>query len=182
MKRSWICSAYSSTRASCWIHGWCVPDFWVHFWATGAELMYSGYHSDTMVNNLFAYAPDGKVIFCAINFPGSWHDGSIMADFLPYIHKKIGTYKMCVDQGLPRTGDAVDVLVGPISCTQAYWLAPNLGPYLLCLSNVYVSLCQASDCIGFCSPAQRQWLHRQSSGCSPRVNLKIVLSSLLSRG
>jgi hypothetical protein len=33
--------------------------------------MCSGYHSDTMVNNLFAYAPDGKVIFCTINFPGS---------------------------------------------------------------------------------------------------------------
>ena len=99
--------------------------------------MYSGYHSDTMVNNLFAYAPDGKVIFCAINFPGSWHYG--------YIRKKIGTYKMCVDQGLPRTGDAVDVLVGPISCSQAYQLAPNFYPYLLCLSNIYVSLCQASE-------------------------------------
>ncbi len=73
-----------------------------------------------MVNNLFAYAPDGKVIFRAINFPGSWHDGSIMANVLPYICKKIGTYKMCADQGLPRTGDAVDVLVGPISRTQAY--------------------------------------------------------------
>ena len=45
--------------------------------------MYSGYHSDTMVNNLFAYAPDGKVIFHAINFPGSWHDGSITANVLP---------------------------------------------------------------------------------------------------
>jgi hypothetical protein len=73
-----------------------------------------------MVNNLFAYAPDGKVISCTIKFPGSWHDSSITANVLPYIRKKIGTYKMCVDQGLPRTGDAVDVLVGPISHTQAY--------------------------------------------------------------
>jgi hypothetical protein len=31
--------------------------------------MYSGYHSDTMVNNIFAYGPDGKVFLCAINFP-----------------------------------------------------------------------------------------------------------------
>jgi hypothetical protein len=37
--------------------------------------MYSGYDSDTKVNNLFAYAPYGKVIFCAINLPGSWHYG-----------------------------------------------------------------------------------------------------------
>ncbi len=34
--------------------------------------MYSGYHSDTMVNNIFAYGPDGKVFLCAINFPGRW--------------------------------------------------------------------------------------------------------------
>ncbi len=47
--------------------------------------MYNGYHSDTMVNNVFAYDPDGKVFLCAINFPGSWHDGSIMANILPYI-------------------------------------------------------------------------------------------------
>ena len=82
--------------------------------------MYSGYHSDTMVNNLLAYAPDGKVIFCAINFPGSWHDGSITANVLPYICTKIGSYKIVVDQGLPRTGNAIDVLVGPISHAQAY--------------------------------------------------------------
>ncbi len=25
--------------------------------------MYNGYHSDTMVNNIFAYGPDGKVFF-----------------------------------------------------------------------------------------------------------------------
>jgi hypothetical protein len=47
--------------------------------------MYSGYHSNTMVNNLFAYAPDGKVIFCTINCPCSWHNGSITANILPHI-------------------------------------------------------------------------------------------------
>jgi len=124
--------------------------------------MYSGYHSDTMVNNLLAYAPDGKVIFCAINFPGSWHDGSITANVLPYIRKKIGTYKMCVDQGLPRTGDAIDVLVGPISRAQAYRLAPNLRPYLLRLSNVYVSLRQASE-----------WGMRGLQGTFPRCKKRL---------
>jgi hypothetical protein len=47
--------------------------------------MYNGYHSDTMVNNVVAYGPDGKVFLCAINFPGSWHDGSITANLLPSI-------------------------------------------------------------------------------------------------
>jgi hypothetical protein len=111
----------------------------------GQNSMYSGYHGDTMVNNLFAYGPDGRVIFCVINFPGSWHDGSITANILPYIHKKIGTYKICVDQGLPRNSDALDILVGPIRRAQAYRLAPNLWPYLLSQSNVYISLRQASE-------------------------------------
>ena len=32
---------------------------------------YCGYDCDTMVNNVFAYGPDGKVFFAAINlFPG----------------------------------------------------------------------------------------------------------------
>jgi hypothetical protein len=63
--------------------------------------MYSGYHSDTMVNNIFVYGPNGKVFLCTINFPGSWHDGSITSNILPYIHNNIGMYKMCIDQGFP---------------------------------------------------------------------------------
>ena len=81
--------------------------------------MYNGYHNDTMVNNIIAYGPDGKVFLCAVNFPGSWHDGSITADILPYIRKMIGSYKMCVNQGFPRSGDAALILVGPIRHRQA---------------------------------------------------------------
>jgi hypothetical protein len=35
---------------------------------------YCGCDCNTMVNNVFAYGPgpNGKVFFCAINFPGSW--------------------------------------------------------------------------------------------------------------
>jgi hypothetical protein len=72
--------------------------------------MYDGYHSNTMVNNLIAYGPDGKVFLCAVNFPGNWHDGSITANILPYICERIGSYKMCVDQGFPRSGDAALIL------------------------------------------------------------------------
>lgn len=32
---------------------------------------YNGYHHDTTVNNVFAFAPTGKVIFACINFPGT---------------------------------------------------------------------------------------------------------------
>jgi hypothetical protein len=81
--------------------------------------MYNGYHSETMVKNIIAYGPDGKVFLATINFPGSLHDGSITANILPYIRERIGNYKMCVDQGFPRSGDASFILVGPISCRQA---------------------------------------------------------------
>ena len=42
---------------------------------------YCGYGCDTTVNNVFAFGPDGKVFFAAINFPGSWTDGALTARF-----------------------------------------------------------------------------------------------------
>ena len=106
---------------------------------------YNGYHRDTMVNNMFAYGHDGKVFLAAINFPGSWHDGSITTNLLPFITGKIQGYKICVDQGFPRSGDACQILVGPYSKRSACRLAPNLRPYLLRMSATYTSLRQASE-------------------------------------
>ncbi len=40
---------------------------------------YCVYDCDTMVSNVFAYGPDGKVFFDTVNFPGSWADGSLTA-------------------------------------------------------------------------------------------------------
>jgi hypothetical protein len=70
-----------------------------------------GYRCDTTVINVFAYGPDGKVFFCAINYPGSWAAGSLTAHFLHHLKPKIGSYKICNDQGFPRSGDAYGVLV-----------------------------------------------------------------------
>ena len=64
--------------------------------------MYNGYHSDTMVNNVFAYGINGKVYLCGLNFPRSSHDGSITANLLPIIIEKIGSFKICVHQVFPR--------------------------------------------------------------------------------
>ena len=33
------------------------------------NVLYCGYDCDTMVNNMFAYGPDGKVFFCSGTFP-----------------------------------------------------------------------------------------------------------------
>ena len=77
--------------------------------------MYCGYDCNTMINNVFAYGQNGKAYLSALNFPGSWADGSLTKCFLPHIIKHIGEFKICVDQGFPRSGDAYEVLVGPVS-------------------------------------------------------------------
>jgi hypothetical protein len=76
---------------------------------------YCGYDCDTMVNNVFAYGPDGKDFFAAVNFPGSWADGTLTARFLHALKNKIGEYKICVDQGFPRSGEAYGTLIGPVT-------------------------------------------------------------------
>ncbi len=76
---------------------------------------YCGYNCNTMVNNVFAFGPDGKVFFAAANFPGSWADGSLTAWFFHQIKRRIGHFKICVDQGFPKGGDASGMFVGPCS-------------------------------------------------------------------
>jgi hypothetical protein len=93
--------------------------------------MYCGYSCDTMVNNVFAYGPDGKVFLCALNFPGSWTDGKLAADFIQSIKRRIGRYKIVVDQGFPCQGEAHGVLVGPISKRSARCLHRDVQDYLL---------------------------------------------------
>ncbi len=60
--------------------------------------MYCGYDCDTMVNNVFAYGPDGKVFFAAINFPGSWADGSLTARFLNQMKRRT---RVSLEVGMP---------------------------------------------------------------------------------
>ena len=83
--------------------------------AIDQNAMYCGYDCDTMVNNIFAYGPDGKVFFVAINFPGSWADGSLTAHFMHQMTRRMHSYKICVDQGFPQSRDAYDTFVGPIT-------------------------------------------------------------------
>ena len=54
-------------------------------------------------------------------------------------------FKICVDQGFPRNGDDLDVLVGPLSKRSAHALSPILCGYIIRLLNSYFSLCQASE-------------------------------------
>ncbi len=40
---------------------------------------YCSYDWDTMINNVLVFGPNGKVFFCAINYPGSWANGTLTA-------------------------------------------------------------------------------------------------------
>jgi hypothetical protein len=106
---------------------------------------YCGYDCDTMVNNVFAYGPDSKEFFAAVNFPGCWADGVLTARFLHAIKKRIGEFKICVDQGFPQSGDAYGMLVGPITKRAARRLHRDVREYLLQISNMHTSLRQASE-------------------------------------
>ena len=86
-----------------------------------------------------------KVFFCAINYPESWSDGNLTARFFRHIKERIGDYKICVDQGFPRSGDATGILVGPIPERSARHLHSAVRDNMIRLSNVYTSLRQASE-------------------------------------
>jgi len=138
---------------------------------------YCGYDCDTMVNNVFIFGPDGKIFFCAINYPGSWADGTLTARFFSHIKQRIGRHKICVDQGFPRSGEASGILVGPIPERSVRRLHPALHDNLLRLSNVYTSLRQASE-----------WGMRGMQGTFPRckkrlpsdrVKLRLVIESIV---
>ena len=106
---------------------------------------YNGYSHDTSCNNVFAFSPEGKVMYCAYNYPGSWHDSTVAQQLINVVINKIGTYALCVDQGFPRSGDLLDRFVGPMSKKMKKKLAPALAEYLLPLHEKYISLRQASE-------------------------------------
>ena len=123
---------------------------------------YCGIDCDTMVNNVLIFCPDGKVFFCAIIYPGSWADGTLTSRFFNHIQKRIGDYKICVDQGFPRSGDAHDILVGPIPERSARRLHCSVCDNLIRMSNVYTSLRQASE-----------WGMRGLQGSFPRCKKRL---------
>jgi hypothetical protein len=123
---------------------------------------YCSYNCDTMVNNALVFGPDGKVLFCAINYPGSWSDGTLTTRFFSHIKERIGDYKICVDQGFPRSGDATGILVGPIPERSARRLHPLVRDNLIRMSNVYTSLWQASE-----------WGMRGLQGTFPRCKKRL---------
>lgn len=106
---------------------------------------YNGYHCDTMINNVFFFAPTGKIDYACYNCPGSWHDSTVSLPLKATVLRKLGQYKICVDQGFPRGGELYDKFVGPLSFRQRQALDPTCKRNILIRNAKYVSLRQASE-------------------------------------
>ena len=72
---------------------------------------YNGYHHDTHCNNVFLFVPTGKLAFACYNFPGSWYDTLVSAALINKVIESIGPFKVSVDQGFPRSGLFIWVMV-----------------------------------------------------------------------
>jgi hypothetical protein len=116
-----------------------------------------------MVNNVFTF---GKIFAACINFPGSWHDSSVVAELVASLKERLNGRKMCVDQGFPRSGLDFDVLVGPYSTKTIRQLSPLLLSFLLAQAAVYTSLRQASE-----------WGMRALQGTFPRLKVRLPSNS-----
>lgn len=127
---------------------------------------YNGYHGDTMVNNVFLFSPEGLIIYAVFNAPGSWHDSHVAQPLVSVALKKLGFFKICVDQGFKRGGELFDKFVGPISQKRRRGLSPILREQLLELHNKYVSLRQSSE-----------WGMRALQGTFTRLKARLTSNS-----
>lgn len=106
---------------------------------------YNGYRHDTVCNNVLAFGPDGKIFFAAINYPGSWHDSTVSAGLARWAIEKMDGFKLCVDQGFPRSGALKGKFVGPLTQSQRNRLPAAERDEKILESARYVSLRQASE-------------------------------------
>ena len=117
----------------------CCPDI------DEQNAFYNGYYGDTMVNNIILFSPKGKIIYTAFNCPGSWHDSTVAEPLKDLVVDMDLSYKICVDQGFPRSGIFQDKFVGPLSRKARRRLSPVLRKAVLVMHNKYVSLRQSSE-------------------------------------
>ncbi len=106
---------------------------------------YCSYDCNTIVNNLLLFGPDGKVCFLPLIILGVGPMEHSLPIFFGHITKRIGDYKICMDQRFPWAGDATCILVGPIPERSDRQLHSSVRDHLIQLSNIYTSLWQASE-------------------------------------
>ena len=109
-------------------------------------LAYNFLSGTTNCNNILTFSPTGKVIHCVLNAPGSWHDSQACIPLIRLCLATIaGFFALCVDQGFPRSGELLDVFLGPMSKKTRRALAPLLREALVRRCHALISLRQASE-------------------------------------
>ncbi len=74
-----------------------------------------------------------------------WAVSSLMARFLHHLKSMIGSYKICIDQGFPRSGDACDILCWPYNKKGSKVSSPQyIRDYYLWIIIIHTLLHQAS--------------------------------------
>jgi hypothetical protein len=53
---------------------------------------YNGYLCACYVSNVLVFAPNGKIIFAAINQPNSWHDSQVARNYMISLGMKLQVY------------------------------------------------------------------------------------------
>ena len=66
------------------VDGLALPTQWCSSIEEAQGAYFNGYHHDTTVNNVLAFAPTGKVMWAAVNFPGSWHDSTVCQELIAW--------------------------------------------------------------------------------------------------
>lgn len=107
------------------------------------SLFFNDYDGDTVINNVFCFSPEGKVIFAAVNFPGSWHDSQVAIDLAQLILET--EFAIAVDQGFPRSGLMYGRFVGPMSRRQRSNISPIVQDCVEEEHALYISLRQAAE-------------------------------------
>lgn len=128
-------------------------------------------------NNVFCFAPTGKVIFACINFPGNYHDSQVAEALMAEVINNLGEYKICVDQGFPRKGDLLNKFVGPISPKTRRRYRNQLRNDLLRQHNIYVFLRQSSE--WGMRALQGTFLRLKSRLLSNKEKRKLIISSVV---
>jgi hypothetical protein len=65
---------------------------------------YNGWCAAHFTSNLFVFAPDGSIIYCSLNNPGSWHDAAIARElFGILINNTPDGYFLIGDTAFPTT-------------------------------------------------------------------------------
>jgi len=136
---------YQMGRWCHWFYGWSILTYRMHPIQWVKPQTTTGIITIQWSITSFASLLPLRLYIARINFPGSWHEAQVNQSLIRQVVHNIGDYKICVDQGFPRSGDLLNKFVGPISRRSRENIEPHNGSAIIRRHNTYVSLHQACE-------------------------------------